>query len=162
MLCSGVGAEACSFTIATEEFEDDAFVNDPLLDPLDLALRDDYLYVTSAFSFGADDALVLAASLDARNGASCGIWSAEVTPAFGRVQRPRGITFTDDGTLLMCAQNCVLAVESPKPSGARRWWPRMERLARPVVGHWTSLNCRGQRRGLTHRADCLVLCGQPC
>jgi hypothetical protein len=52
--------------------ESDAFVNDPLLDPLDLALRDDYLYVTSEFPFGADDAVVSLRRYDARNGAPCG------------------------------------------------------------------------------------------
>src|SRR5579863_1058038 len=36
--------------------EDDSFVVDPQLDPLDVVLRDDDLYVTSEFPFGATDA----------------------------------------------------------------------------------------------------------
>jgi hypothetical protein len=30
---------------------------------------------------------------------------------FAGVRKPRGIAFADDDTLLMCAQNCVLAVD---------------------------------------------------
>jgi hypothetical protein len=94
--------------------ENDAFVDDPLLDPLDLALHDGYLYVTSEFPFGHDDAVVSLRRYDAKSGAPAGTWSAEDTPTFGRMRKPRGITFTADGTLLICAQNCVLAVDVTK------------------------------------------------
>jgi hypothetical protein len=93
------------------KLESDPLVEDPLLDPLDLALRSGHLYVTSEFPFGVDGAVVSLRRYDARNGTPSGVWSAENTPAFGRMQKPRGMTFTDDGTLLICAQNCVLAVD---------------------------------------------------
>ncbi|MGB6984397.1 MAG: hypothetical protein WBD74_00330 [Candidatus Aquilonibacter sp.] len=91
--------------------ERDVFVDDPLLDPLDLALHNGYVYVTSEFPFGKDDAVVSLRSYDARNGASAGTWSAETTPAFAGVRKPRGIAFADDATLMICAQNCVLAID---------------------------------------------------
>jgi hypothetical protein len=91
--------------------ESDAFVDDPLLDPLDLAVRDAYMYVTSEAPLGADDAIVSLRRYDARNGTPAGAWSSEDTPAFGKLRKPRGITFANDGTLLLCAQNCVLGVD---------------------------------------------------
>ncbi|MGA7357081.1 MAG: hypothetical protein WA431_06740 [Candidatus Cybelea sp.] len=91
--------------------ENDAFVDDPLLDPLDLALCDGYLYVTSEFPFGSNHAAVSLRRYDVQNGAPAGAWCAENTPAFRRVEKPRGIAVTDYGILLICAQNCVLAVD---------------------------------------------------
>jgi hypothetical protein len=91
--------------------ERDVFVDDPLLDPLDLALRNGYVYVASEFPFGNDDAVASLRRYDAKTGASAGTWSAENTPAFAAVRKPRGIAFADDATLTLCAQNCVLAVD---------------------------------------------------
>jgi hypothetical protein len=48
--------------------ESNSFVDDPLLDPLDLALHGGYLYVTSEFPFGADDAVVSLRRYDANPG----------------------------------------------------------------------------------------------
>ena len=96
----------------SRKIENDAFVDDPLLDPLDLALCNGYLYVTSEFPFGSNHAAVSLRRYDVRNGAPAGTWSAEDTPAFRRVEKPRGIAATDYGILLICAQNCVLAVDS--------------------------------------------------
>lgn len=88
-----------------------AFVDDPFLDPLDLLLRDGYLYVTSEFPFGSDDAVVSLRRYDLETGAPAGTWTAENTAPFGRMQKPRGMAFSDDGILLICAQNCVMAVD---------------------------------------------------
>lgn len=90
--------------------EDDAFVSDLLLDPLDVALRGDDLYVTSEFPFGASDAAVTLRRYTMRTGALNGTWSLQDVPSFGSVRKPRGIAFDEDGTLLICAQNCVAAV----------------------------------------------------
>jgi hypothetical protein len=89
----------------------DIFVDDPLLDPLDLGLRNNQVYVTSEYPFGKGDAVASLRRYDVRSGAITGIWCAENTPAFAGVRKPRGITFADDETLFMCAQNCVLAVD---------------------------------------------------
>jgi hypothetical protein len=120
--------------------ESDAFVDDPLLDPLDLALHDGYLYVTSEFPFGADNAVVSLRRYDAKNGAPSGTWSAEHSPAFGRVQKPRGIAFTDDGTLLMCAQSCVLAIDVTTLGSA--WLvAEDEHLAGQSLALWSREDC---------------------
>jgi hypothetical protein len=108
---SGTGRRALFRYDTNGKREQDAFVDDPLLDPLDLALRGDYVYVTSEFPFGRDDAIASLRRYDARSGAPAGTWSAENTPAFAGVRKPRGITFADDEMLLMCAQNCVLAID---------------------------------------------------
>ncbi len=89
----------------------DPLVDDPALDPLDLVLRDEYLYVTSEFPFGSDGAIVSLRRYDARTGAPAGVWSAENTPALAGVRGPRGIAFFEDGTLVLCAQNCVAAID---------------------------------------------------
>ncbi len=107
----GTGRRAVFLYDRTGTLEPDPLVDDPLLDPLDLALHNGRLYVTSERPFGADDAVVSLRSYDAKSGASTGTWSSENTPEFARVRKPRGITFADDGTLLLCAQNCVLAVD---------------------------------------------------
>lgn len=91
--------------------ERDVFVDDPQLDPLDLVIRDGYVYVTSEFPFGNDNAIVSLRRYNARNGADAGVWSAGNTPAFGTIHKPRGIAFADDGTAFICAQNGVLAVD---------------------------------------------------
>jgi hypothetical protein len=101
------------------KLESDAFVDDPLLDPLDLAAHDGNLYVTSEFPFGADNAAVSLRCYDAKSGAPAGVWSADNTPVFGHMQKPRGMTFNSDGTLLICAQNCVLAVDVATVGNAR-------------------------------------------
>ncbi|HTU71398.1 MAG TPA: hypothetical protein VMF11_13895 [Candidatus Baltobacteraceae bacterium] len=93
------------------KIESDAFVDDRLLDPLDLAVRDGSIYVTSEAPFGAEDAVVSLRRYDARTGAAAGAWSAQDTPVFGKLRKPRGITFAQDGTLLLCAQNGVVAVD---------------------------------------------------
>ena len=116
---SGEGRRAVFCYDANGKLDRDAFVDDPLLDPLDLALHNGYVYVTSEFPFGKDDATVSLRRYDARNGARAGTWSAENTPAFARVRKPRGIAFADDDTLLMCAQNCVLAVDVTTFGAAR-------------------------------------------
>jgi outer membrane protein assembly factor BamB len=108
---SGEGRRAVFCYDANGKLDRDVFVDDPLLDPLDLALHNGYVYVTSEFPFGKDDATVSLRRYDARNGAPAGTWSAENTPAFTGVRKPRGIAFADDGVLLMCAQKCVLAVD---------------------------------------------------
>ena len=92
------------------KIENDAFVDDPLLDPLDLAVHDGYIYVTSEYPFGDPHAAVSLRRYDAQTGAAAGAWSSENTPVFGQVRKPRGIAF-DGSTLLLCAQNCVLAVD---------------------------------------------------
>jgi hypothetical protein len=107
----GDGRRALFRYDADGKLDQDIFVDDPLLDPLDLALRNGYVYVTSEFPFGKDDAFVSLRRYEARSGASAGTWSAENTPAFAGVRKPRGITFANDETLLICAQNCVLAVD---------------------------------------------------
>jgi hypothetical protein len=108
---SGDGRRALLRYDANGKVDQDVFVDDPQLDPLDLALRNGYVYVTSEFAFGKDDAIVSLRRYDARSGASAGTWSATNTPVFAAVRKPRGITFADDETLLLCAQNCVLAVD---------------------------------------------------
>jgi hypothetical protein len=108
---SGVGRRALFRYDADGKVNQDVFVDDPLLDPLDLLLRDGHVYVASEFPFGKDDAVVSLRRYDARSGANAGTWSAENTPAFTAVRKPRGITFADNDTVLMCAQNCVLAVD---------------------------------------------------
>jgi hypothetical protein len=67
--------------------------------------------VTSEFPFGSNHAAVSLRRYDVRSGAPAGAWSAKDTPAFRRVDKPRGIAVTDSGILLICAQNCVLAVD---------------------------------------------------
>lgn len=91
--------------------EDDAFVDDPLLDPLDVALRGGDLYVTSEFPFGASDAATTLRSYSVQTGVLNGTWPLQDIPKFGSVRKPRGIAFDEDGTLLICAQNCVAAVD---------------------------------------------------
>jgi hypothetical protein len=108
---SGEGKRAVFRYDANGKLFKDVFVDDPLLDPLDLALHNGYVYVASEFPFGKDEAAVSLRRYDARNGASAGAWSVENTPAFSGVRKPRGLAFADDDTLLMCAQNCVLAVD---------------------------------------------------
>jgi hypothetical protein len=108
---TGEGRRALFCYDANGKLDQDVFVDDPILDPLDLALHNGYVYVTSEFPFGKDDAIVSLRRYDARNGARAGTWSAENTPAFTGVRKPRGIVFTDDNTPLICAQNCVLAVD---------------------------------------------------
>lgn len=108
---SGEGRRALFCYDASGKLDRDVFVDDPLLDPLDLALHNGYVYVTSEFPFGKDDAVVSLRRYDARNGARAGTWSAENTPAFAGVRKPRGIAFADDDVPLICAQNCVLAVD---------------------------------------------------
>jgi hypothetical protein len=116
---SGEGRRALFCYDANGKLDPNVFVDDPLLDPLDLALHNGYVYVTSEFPFGKDDAIVSLRRYDARNAASAGAWSAENTPAFTGVRKPRGIVFADDGTLLICAQNCVLAVDVTTFGAAR-------------------------------------------
>jgi hypothetical protein len=108
---SGGGRRAVFRYDRNGTMETDAFVDDPLLDPLDLAVHDDYIYVTSEAPFGAGDAAVSLRRYSARNGAFAGAWSRENTSAFDKVRKPRGMTFANDGTLVLCAQNCVLAVD---------------------------------------------------
>jgi hypothetical protein len=108
---SGEGRRALFCYDANGKLDRDVFVDDPLLDPLDLALRNGYVYVTSEFPFGKDDAVVSLRRYDARSGARAGTWSAENTPAFAGVRKPRGIAFAGDDLLFMCAQNCVLALD---------------------------------------------------
>jgi len=108
---SGAGRRALFRYDADGRLDQNVFVDDPLLDPLDLALREGYVYVTSEFPFGKENAAVSLRRYEARSGASAGAWSAENTPAFARVRNPRGIAFSGDGRLLICAQNCVLAVD---------------------------------------------------
>jgi hypothetical protein len=108
---SGDGKRAVFRYDANGKINRDPFVDDPLLDPLDLALRNGYVYVASEFPFGKDGATASLRRYDARNGAGAGAWSGENTPAFAGVRKPRGIAFADDDTLLMCAQNCVLTVD---------------------------------------------------
>ncbi len=74
-------------------------------------IHDGYVYVTSECSFGKDDAIVSLRRYGARNGARAGTWSAKKTTAFVGVRKPRGIAFADDDVLLICAQNCVPAVD---------------------------------------------------
>jgi hypothetical protein len=116
---SGEGRRALFCYDANGKLDKNVFVDDPLLDPLDIALRGGYVYVASEFPFGKDDAIVSLRRYDARNGARAGTWSAENTPAFTGVRKPRGIAFTNDDTLLMCAQNCVLAVDVTTFGAAR-------------------------------------------
>jgi hypothetical protein len=108
---SGEGRRALFRYDANGKIDRKVFVDDPELDPLDLALRDGYIYVNSEFPFGKDDAVVSLRRYNAQTGASEGTWSAENTPPFATVRKPRGIAFADDGTLLLCAQNCVLSVD---------------------------------------------------
>jgi hypothetical protein len=108
---SGEGRRALFYYDADGKLDRDVFVDDPFLDPLDLALHNGYVYVTSEFPFGQDGATVSLRRYDAANTASAGTWSAANTPAFTSVRKPRGIAFADEDTLLMCAQNCVLAVD---------------------------------------------------
>lgn len=110
------------------KIESDAFVDDPFLDPLDLAVHDGFIYVTSEFPFGVGDALVSLRRYDAQSGERAGAWSAENTPAFRELRRPRGITFADDSTLLLCAQNRVLSVDL-RTFGSARIVAEDERLA---------------------------------
>ncbi len=108
---SGDGRRALFRYDAAGNIDRDVFVQDPLLDPLDLAVRNGYVYVTSEFPFGEDYAFVSLRRYDARTGACAGVWSAENTPAFAALRKPRGIAFAGDGTLFLCAQNCVLTVD---------------------------------------------------
>jgi hypothetical protein len=108
---TGEGRRALFRYDAGGKLEEEVFVDDRQLDPLDLVLRDGYVYVTSEFPFGKDDATVSLRRYDAQSGAGAGVWSAENTAAFAEMQKPRGIAFADDGTAFICAQNCVLAVD---------------------------------------------------
>jgi hypothetical protein len=108
---SGEGRKAVFRYDPNGKLDKDVFVNDPHLDPLDLALHNGYIYVASEFPFGKDDATVSLRRYDARNGTNAGAWSAENTPAFAGVRKPRGLAFADADTVLLCAQNSVLAVD---------------------------------------------------
>jgi hypothetical protein len=108
---TGEGRRALFCYDANGKLEQDVFVDDPLLDPLDLALHNGYVYVASEYPFGRDDAVVSLRRYDARSGARAGAWSTENTPAFAGVRKPRGIAFAGDDLLFMCAQNCVLALD---------------------------------------------------
>ena len=111
---SGSGRRALLRYRANGELEDDAFVEDPALDPLDVGLYNEQLYVTSEFPFGAGDATTSLRRYDARTGALTGVWSAENVPAFKELRKPRGIAFSENGALVLCAQNCVLAIDVEK------------------------------------------------
>lgn len=124
----GSGRRALFYYGADGRRSPDAFVDDPELDPLDLVLHGGYLYVTSEFPFGSGDAVVSLRRYDARTGAAADAWSAGNTPAFAGIKRPRGIAFTEDGTLLICAQNCVVAVDVER-FGSARVVARDDRLA---------------------------------
>lgn len=108
---TGEGRRAVFRYDAAGKVDRDIFVDDPALDPLDLAVHNGYVYVMSEFPFGKDDAVVSLRRYDARTGAGAGVWSAENTVAFARVRKPRGIAFGSDDTAFICAQNCVLAVD---------------------------------------------------
>jgi hypothetical protein len=97
--------------------DDDAFVDDPLLDPLDVALRGSDIYVTSEFPFGASDAATTLRRYSVQTGVLNGAWPLQDIPKFGSIRKPRGIAFDDDGTLLICAQNCVAAVDVGQSDG---------------------------------------------
>jgi hypothetical protein len=108
---TGEGRRALFRYDAAGKLDKDIFVDDPQLDPLDLVLHDGYVYVTSEFPFGKDNAIVSLRRYDARTGADAGVWSADNTPALARVRKPRGIVFSDEGTAFICAQNCVFTVD---------------------------------------------------
>jgi hypothetical protein len=115
----GGGRRALFHYDSNGRLDNDAFVDDPSLDPLDLALHNGYVYVTSEFPFGEEGAVVSLRRYDVRSGEIAGVWSAQNTVAFAGVRKPRGITFADDETLFMCAQNCVLAVDVTTFGAAR-------------------------------------------
>jgi hypothetical protein len=82
-------------------------------------VRHDDLYVTSEFPLGAPDAKASLRRYDIRTGASIGEWSLRGTSAFRSVEKPRGIAFSEDGRLLICAQNCVAVVDTEEADGVQ-------------------------------------------
>jgi hypothetical protein len=108
---TGEGRRAVFRYDASGKRDKDIFIDDPVLDPLDLVVHDGYVYVTSEFPFGKDNAVVSLRRYDARTGAGAGVWSAENTAAFAGVRKPRGIAFGNGDTAFICAQNCVLALD---------------------------------------------------
>lgn len=115
----GGGRRALLLYGADGRIENDAFVVDDRLDPLDLALHGGYLYVTSEFPFGKDGAEVSLRCYDARTGTLEQTWSSLTTSTLRRVRKPRGIASSDDGTLFVCAQNCIAAIDVTGNTDAR-------------------------------------------
>ena len=105
----------------------EVFVEDPRLDPLDIALRDDRVYVTGEYPFGSEQAVASLRCYDLRTGKLQMVWSEENASAFSYLRKPRGIAFDENGTLVLCAQNAVVAINLK--DGSAQTVARDERLA---------------------------------
>ena len=105
------GGRRALFRYSSDALSDPrVFVEDPFLDPLDLAICDDRVYVTSEYPFGSDTASVSLRSYDLHTGKLQMVWSEKNVSALGKVQKPRGIAFDEHRTLVFCAQNAIVAI----------------------------------------------------
>ena len=105
------GGRRALFRYSSDAMSDPSiFVEDPLLDPLDLAVCDDRVYVTSEYPFGSDKASVSLRSYDLRTGKLQTVWSEKNVSALSNLQKPRGIAFDKHRTLVFCAQNAIVAI----------------------------------------------------